>query len=53
MGFVSLSELQPTKISRDLKGKYVLLYGRAKAGKTSLAANFPRNLLLATEIGLT
>ena len=51
MGFVSLSELQPTKISRDLKGKYVLLYGRAKSGKTSLAANFPRNLLLATEIG--
>lgn len=51
MGFVSLSELQPTKISRDLKGKFVLLYGRAKSGKTSLAANFPRNLLLATEVG--
>lgn len=51
MGFISLSELQPTKISRDLKGKFVLLYGKPKAGKTSIAANFPRNLLLATEVG--
>ena len=30
MAFVSLDDLQPTVISRDLKGKFVLLYGRPR-----------------------
>lgn len=51
MGFISLDDLQPTQISRDLKDKFILLYGKPKAGKTSMAVQFPRNLLLATEVG--
>lgn len=48
---IDILNLEPTTISRDLKGKFILLYGKAKAGKTSLAASFPNNLLLAFEIG--
>ena len=48
---IDLSKLQPTKISRDLKGKYMLFYGLPKSGKTSLAAKFPKSLLLAFEKG--
>lgn len=48
---IDLLNLQPTTISRDLKGKYILIYGQAKVGKTSFAANFKKNLLLAFEIG--
>lgn len=44
---IDLLNLEPTKISRDLKGKYVLIYAQPKAGKTSLAVQFPKNLLLA------
>ena len=43
---IDLMNLAPTTISRDLKGKYVCLYGDAGSGKTSLAASFPKNLLL-------
>lgn len=48
---LDLEALEPTKISRDLKGKFVLLYGKPKIGKTSMSASFPRNLILATEVG--
>lgn len=48
---LDLETLEPTKISRDLKGKFVLLYGAAKIGKTSMSASFPRNIILATEVG--
>lgn len=48
---IDLLNLQPTAISRDLKGKYIMIYGQAKSGKTSFAANFKKNLLLAFEIG--
>ena len=48
---IDLLNLQPTTISRDLKGKYIMIYGPAKSGKTSFAANFKKNLLLAFEIG--
>ena len=51
MAFISISDLKPTKISRDLKGKFVLLYGKPKSGKTSMASEFPRNFLMATEVG--
>lgn len=43
--------LQPTVISRDLSGKYMLIYSKPKVGKTSFAAQMPRNIILATEIG--
>ena len=48
---IDLMNLEPVKISKDLKGKYVLIYGRPKIGKTTLAAEFPKNLLLAFEPG--
>lgn len=48
---IDILSLTPTVISRDLKGKYVLLYGKAKSGKTTAAAQFPKALLCAFEKG--
>ena len=48
---IDIFSIEPNKISRDLKGKYVLVYSLPKVGKTSLAAQFPRALLCAFEIG--
>ena len=48
---IDILNLKPTTISRDLKGKYVLLYGKAKSGKTTAAAQFPNALLCAFEKG--
>ena len=48
---IDILNLQPTAISRDLKGKYVLVYGAPKVGKTSFAAKFKKNLLCAFEMG--
>lgn len=51
MARISVTELKPTVISRDLKGKFVCLYGMPKVGKTSLACQFPKNLLVGFEHG--
>ena len=48
---IDILKLEPTTISRDLKGKYVLVYGAPKVGKTSFAARFKKNLLCAFEMG--
>lgn len=48
---IDILNIQPTTISRDLRGKYVLLYGKPKSGKTSAAVQFPRTLLCAFEKG--
>lgn len=48
---IDILSLQPSKISRNLKGKYVLVYGAPKIGKTSFAAKFKKNLLCAFEMG--
>ena len=48
---IDLANLEPIKINKDLKGKYILIYGQPKIGKTTLASQFPRNLLLAFEPG--
>lgn len=48
---IDLLSLEPTKINKDLRGKFILIYGQPKIGKTSLAAQFPKNLLLAFEPG--
>lgn len=51
MADINLLDLQPTTISKDLKGKYICLYGKPKVGKTTFAAESPKNLLLAFEKG--
>ena len=48
---IDIFNIQPTTISRDLKGKFVCIYSLPKVGKTSLACQFPKNLLLAFEKG--
>jgi len=48
---VDILNIEPTVISRDLKGKYILIYGKPKCGKTTLASHFPKNLLIAFEKG--
>lgn len=48
---IDILNIQPSVISRDLRGKYVLLYGKPKSGKTTAACSFPRSLLVAFERG--
>lgn len=48
---INLETLEPTKISRSLKGKYIFAYGAAKIGKTSLIASFPKSLIFSFEPG--
>lgn len=48
---VDLLAIEPTKIATDLVGRYILLYGEQKAGKTSFAVQAPKNLLVGFEIG--
>lgn len=48
---IDILNIKPTSISRDLKGKYLLLYGKPKTGKTSFSKQLPNNLLLAFEKG--
>lgn len=48
---IDLVNLEQTTVSRDLGGKFLLIYGSPKIGKTSFAANIPNNLLLAFERG--
>ena len=44
---INILELQPTKISRNLKGKFMLVYGEPKTGKTTLLSKLPKSLILA------
>jgi len=48
---INLLDLQPHKVSRDLRGYSVFFYGEPKSGKTTTAAHFPEALLLAFEKG--
>ena len=48
---IDLLNLEPTTVSRDLKGKYIMIYGVPKCGKTTLGTSFPNSLLLAFEAG--
>ena len=52
MSIINLLELEPTVISRDLRSKYLLIYGRPGIGKTTFAAQAPNNLILSFERGL-
>ena len=51
MAKIDLLAIQPSVISKDLRGKYVLLYGKPKSGKTTAACSFPNSLLIAFERG--
>lgn len=46
-----LWEIEANVISRDLRGKYVMLYGKPKSGKTTAACAFPGAVLFAFEKG--
>ena len=48
---IDLLAIQPHKVSRDLRGYSVFLYGGWKTGKTTVASKFPKALLLAFERG--
>lgn len=48
---IDLMAIQPSVVSRDLRGKFVMLYGKEKSGKTTAACSFPKSLLLAFEKG--
>ena len=48
---MSLLDLKPHEVSRDLRGYSVLFYGTPKSGKTTIARKFPGALLLAFEKG--
>ena len=48
---MNLLDLQPNKVSRDLSGYITYIYGSPKVGKTTLAAQMDKILLLAFEPG--
>ena len=48
---IDILNIQPSVISRDLKGKFVCIYSLPKVGNTSMACQFPKNLLLGFEHG--
>lgn len=48
---LNILDIEPTVVSKDLRGKIVMFYGEPKSGKTSNAVKFPKHLLLAFEKG--
>lgn len=48
---INLKELKKTEVSADLKGKYIHIFGPEKAGKTTLASQFPNALIAGFEHG--
>jgi hypothetical protein len=48
---ISLLDIQPHKVSRDLSGYITFIYGPAKCGKTTFGSQMPGHLLLAFERG--
>ena len=52
MADIDIFNLSPSVIDKSLKGKYLLIYGASKIGKTSFAVQAPRTLTCAFELGL-
>jgi len=52
MADIDIFNLKPSVIDRSVKGKYILIYGKSKSGKTSFAVQAPRTLTCAFELGL-
>lgn len=48
---INLMNIQPHKVSKDLSGYITYIYGAPKTGKTTLAVQMPKTLLLAFERG--
>lgn len=48
---MSLLDIKPHQVSRDLRGYSVFFYGAPKTGKTTTACKFPNALLFAFERG--
>lgn len=48
---IDLMSLEPQQISKNLRGKYIMLYGLPGVGKTSLAAQFENVLIAGFEMG--
>lgn len=48
---IDILGLQPTQVSKNLRGVIVSIYGNPKTGKTTISTKFPKPLLLAGEIG--
>lgn len=48
---IDLLNLEPQKISKNLKGKFSLIYGAPGVGKTTLASKFEKSLILGFESG--
>jgi ribosome biogenesis GTPase A len=38
MADINIFELEPSKISRDLKGKFLMIYGLPKVGKSTFGS---------------
>lgn len=48
---MSIFDVKPNVVTRDLSGKSFLFYGERKSGKTTNACKFPKHILLAFEKG--
>lgn len=48
---IDLMTLEPQKISKNLKGKFIMVYGLPGVGKTTLGSQFPKALILGYEQG--
>ena len=48
---INLLNIEPHKVSKDLSGYITYIYGAPKTGKTTLAVQMPKTLLLAFERG--
>lgn len=51
MAKIDISKIQPTRLCKDLRGRFIEIFGREKSGKTSTAVLWPKPLLCAFEKG--
>ena len=51
MADIDIFAREPSKISRDLKGKFLLIYGQPKTGKSTFGSQLPRALFMNFEQG--
>lgn len=51
MAKIDIGKIQPTRLCKDLRGRFIEIFGREKSGKTSTAVMWPKPLLCAFEIG--